>query len=131
MTGRRALETSRPTLLEPVIDRPVAQARQKVLTCEPRGQDQRALRVVLRDAGFTVLATSNLRAALDCAALRAPDAAIVELKLPDGDAIELCRRVRVWSTLPLIVLCGTATENDKVVALESGADDFVPKPFAP
>jgi len=107
------------------------QARQRVLTCDPSAQYQRALRVVLRDAGFAVLATSDLQEALDCAAVRAPDAAIVELKLPDGDAIEFCRRVRAWSALPVIVLCDAATENDKVVALEAGADDFVHKPFAP
>src|SRR5215831_17951599 len=106
-------------------------ARQRVLTCDPSAQYQRALDVVLRDAGFAVLATSDIQEALDCAAVRAPDAAIVELKLPDGDAIEPCRRVRAWSALPVIVVCDAATENDKVVALEAGADDFVHKPFAP
>jgi two-component system, OmpR family, KDP operon response regulator KdpE len=109
----------------------MAPARRNVLTCDPSGQDLRGLSVVLRGAGFGVVATSGFEEALDCAAVRAPDAAIVELTLPDGDGIDLCRRLRGWSTMPLIVVSRAATENEKVLAFEAGADDFLSKPFAP
>ena len=69
--------------------------------------------------------------ALDAAALQPPDAAIVDLILPDGDGVELTRRLRQWSAAPILVLSAVGDEQDKVRALDAGADDYVTKPFSP
>jgi two-component system, OmpR family, KDP operon response regulator KdpE len=63
--------------------------------------------------------------------VRPPDAAIVDLMLPDGSGIELCRRLREWTTMPILVLSAVGEEDAKVEALEAGADDYVTKPFGP
>ena len=63
--------------------------------------------------------------------MRPPDAAIVDLVLPDGDGIEVCRSLREWTQMPIIVLSAVGEEDDKVRALEAGADDYVVKPFGP
>jgi two-component system KDP operon response regulator KdpE len=103
--------------------------RRCVLICDAEPQTVRALRVVLRDAGFDVDATSSAEAVLDRAALRAHEAAITELVLPDGDGVEVCRRLREWSAMPLIVLSAIGDEEQKVRALQAGADDYLTKPF--
>jgi two-component system KDP operon response regulator KdpE len=87
--------------------------------CDAESQTLRALRVVLRGAGFEVDETRTGKAVLDRAALRAPDAAIVELVLPDGDGVQVCRRLREWSAMPLIVLSAIDEEDQKVRALEA------------
>jgi CheY-like chemotaxis protein len=69
-------------------------ARSRVLVCDRESQTVRGLQVVLRGAGFEVDATATGKQALDRAALRMPDAALIELLLPDGDAVGLCRRLR-------------------------------------
>ena len=69
--------------------------------------------------------------ALDAAAVRPPDAAILDLVLPDGDGVEVCRAIREWSEMPIIVLSAVGDEAEKVRALEAGADDYVTKPFGP
>jgi two-component system KDP operon response regulator KdpE len=69
--------------------------------------------------------------ALDVAAVSRPDAAIIDLVLPDGDGIELCRRLREWTDVPVIVLSAVGDEDAKVRALAAGADDYVTKPFGP
>jgi two-component system KDP operon response regulator KdpE len=58
-------------------------------------------------------------------------AAIVDLLLPDGDGVDVCRRLREWSDMPILVLSGMSDEDTKIRALEAGADDYVTKPFAP
>jgi two-component system, OmpR family, KDP operon response regulator KdpE len=73
--------------------------------------------------------TSTAQAALDHAGLRAPDAAIIELVLPDGDGVRVCRRLREWSATPLIVLSAIDDEEHKVRALDAGADGYLTKPF--
>lgn len=104
---------------------------ERVLVCDADGRTVRALRVVLRDAGFRVQAAASAEEALDAAALRPPAAAIVELALPDADGVELCRQLREWSAIALIVLSAIDEEHHKVRALNAGADDYVTKPFAP
>ena len=99
--------------------------------CDDEHQILRALRVILRDAGFEPLSASSAEEALDVAAVRQPDAAIVDLVLPDGDGVELCKRLREWSELPIIVLSAVGDEDAKVRALAAGADDYVTKPFSP
>jgi two-component system KDP operon response regulator KdpE len=101
----------------------------RVLVVDDELQILRALRVVLRDAGFEVVAAQSATEALDRAAVRPPRAAIVDLVLPDGDGIEVTRRLREWSEMPILVLSAVGEEEQKVRALEAGADDYVTKPF--
>ena len=101
----------------------------RVLVVDDELQILRALRVVLRDAGFEVVAAQSASEALDHAAVRPPQASIVDLVLPDGDGIDLTRRLREWSEMPILVLSAVGEEEQKVRALEAGADDYVTKPF--
>jgi two-component system, OmpR family, KDP operon response regulator KdpE len=104
---------------------------QRVLVCDDEMQIRRALRVVLRDAGFEVIETADAKEALDAVAVNPPDAAIIDLILPDGDGVEVCRSIREWSEMPILVLSAVGEEEQKVRALEAGADDYVTKPFGP
>jgi two-component system KDP operon response regulator KdpE len=106
-------------------------SKPKVLVCDDEQQILRALRVILRDAGYEALPASTGEEALDLSAVERPDAAIVDLVLPDIDGIEVCRRLREWTEIPLIVLSAVGDEDAKVRALAAGADDYVTKPFGP
>jgi two-component system, OmpR family, KDP operon response regulator KdpE len=103
----------------------------RVLVVDDERQILRALRVILRDADFEVVTAQSVKEALDAAALRAPDAAIVDLILPDGNGIDVCRSIREWSQMPILVLSAVGEEAEKIRALDAGADDYVTKPFAP
>ena len=103
----------------------------RVLVCDDEPQILRALRVILRDAGFDVVPTTTAEEALDAVAVKPPDAAILDLLLPDGDGIEVCRSIREWSDIPILVLSAVGEEAEKVRALDAGADDYVTKPFGP
>ena len=103
----------------------------RVLVCDDEQQILRALRVILRDAGFEALPASSAGEALDLAAVQRPDAAIIDLLLPDSDGVELCRRLREWSEIPVIVLSAVGEEDATVRARAAGADDYVTKPFGP
>jgi two-component system KDP operon response regulator KdpE len=105
--------------------------RPKVLVVDDERQILRALKVILRDAGYDVVEATTVEEALDRAAVRPPDAAIIDLVLPDGSGVDLCRRLREWSTMPILVLSAVGEEDAKVQALEAGADDYVTKPFGP
>ncbi len=105
--------------------------RPRILVCDDEQQILRALRVILRDAGYEALPASTGEEALDVAAVARPDAAILDLVLPDTDGIELCRRLREWTAMPVIVLSAVGDEDAKVRALAAGADDYVTKPFSP
>jgi two-component system KDP operon response regulator KdpE len=105
--------------------------RGRVLVCDDEPQILRALRVVLRDAGFEAMPASTAREALDIAAVHPPDAAIVDLLLPDGNGVDVTRSLREWTAVPIIVLSAVGEEEEKVRALEAGADDYVTKPFGP
>jgi two-component system, OmpR family, KDP operon response regulator KdpE len=106
-------------------------AGRRVLVCDDEVQILRALRVVLREAGFDVISAQTARDALDLVSVRPPDAAILDLVLPDGSGIDICREIRTWSTMPILVLSAVGEEDEKVRALEAGADDYVVKPFSP
>jgi two-component system, OmpR family, KDP operon response regulator KdpE len=101
-----------------------------VLVCDDEPQIVRAVRVILHEGGYDVSGAGTLAEALDLAARRSLDAAIVDLILPDGDGIELCTELRSWSTMPIIVLSALEEEEQKVLALQAGADDYLTKPFA-
>jgi two-component system, OmpR family, KDP operon response regulator KdpE len=102
---------------------------QRILVVDDEPQILRALRVVLRDAGFDVVPAETGTEALDRAAVRPPEAAIVDLMLPDLDGVEVTRRLREWSEMPILVLSAVGEEEQKVRALEAGADDYITKPF--
>ena len=103
----------------------------RVLAVDDELQILRALKLVLRGAGYEVTTAATMEEALDAAALSPTDAAIVDLLLPDGDGIELCRQLREWSSMPIIILSAIGEEGEKVRALRAGADDYVTKPFGP
>jgi two-component system KDP operon response regulator KdpE len=101
----------------------------RVLVVDDELQILRALRVILRDAGYEPVAAASVEEALDAAATRPLDAAIIDLVLPDGNGIDLCQQLREWSAMPILVLSAIGEEEQKVRALEAGADDYVTKPF--
>jgi two-component system KDP operon response regulator KdpE len=102
---------------------------QRVLVVDDEPQILRALRVVLREAGFEAVPAETGSQALDLAAVRPPEAAIVDLVLPDVSGIEVTRSLRAWSEMPILVLSAVGEEEQKVLALEAGADDYITKPF--
>jgi two-component system KDP operon response regulator KdpE len=101
----------------------------RVLVVDDERQILRAMRVILREAGFEVATAATVQEALDALAVRPPDAAIIDLILPDGNGVDICRSIREWSEMPIIVLSAVGDEAEKVRALEAGADDYVTKPF--
>ena len=103
----------------------------RILACDDELPILRALKVILRGEGYEVLTAANMEGALDVVALSPVDAAIVDLVLPDGDGIELCRRLREWSEMPIIVLSAVHEEEKKIRSLSVGADDYIAKPFSP
>lgn len=103
----------------------------RVLICDDEAQILRALRVILRDAGYEAVMAATGEEALDRASVRPPAAAILDLMLPDLDGVEVTKRLREWSEMPIIVLSAVGEEEAKVRALAAGADDYVTKPFGP
>jgi two-component system, OmpR family, KDP operon response regulator KdpE len=101
----------------------------RVLVVDDEPQIVRALKVVLREGGFEAVPAETGTEALDLAAVRPPDAAIVDLMLPDIDGIAVTRTLREWSEMPILVLSAVGEEEQKVRALEAGADDYITKPF--
>ncbi|HZV75255.1 MAG TPA: response regulator transcription factor [Conexibacter sp.] len=104
---------------------------ERILVCDDDPQIVRALRVILREAGYEVIPSETGEEALDRAAVRPPHAAILDLMLPGIDGVEVCRRLREWSEMPILVLSAVDEEAEKIRALKLGADDYVTKPFAP
>jgi two-component system KDP operon response regulator KdpE len=102
-----------------------------VLLCDGELQSIRALKVVLRGAGMSVCAMQTAEEALTRAALSVPDLAIIEMELVDSSGTEVCRRLREWSSMPLIVVSHVSDEDRIVDAFAAGADDYVTKPFSP
>lgn len=87
--------------------------------------------MILRDAGFEAVPAATGEEALDLAAVKPPEAAILDLMLPDLDGVEVTRRLREWTKMPILVLSAVGEEDRKVEALAAGADDYVTKPFGP
>jgi two-component system, OmpR family, KDP operon response regulator KdpE len=102
-----------------------------VLLCDSEPQSIRALKAVLRAAGVSVCAMRTAEEALTRAALHVPDVAIIELELVDASGTEVCRRLREWSSMPLIVVSRVSDEDRIVDAFTAGADDYITKPFGP
>jgi two-component system, OmpR family, KDP operon response regulator KdpE len=89
----------------------------------------RALRIGLGARGYDVVVAHSGEEGVTQVSLAVPDVVVLDLGLPDIDGIEVCRRVRQWSAVPIIVLSAAGTEDRKVAALDAGADDYVTKPF--
>lgn len=89
----------------------------------------RALRLALRAAHHDVITTTNGTDGLEQVTRVSPEVVILDLGLPDMDGMTVCRRIRAWSDVPIIVLSATSSEDRKVAALDEGADDYVTKPF--
>jgi two-component system KDP operon response regulator KdpE len=100
-----------------------------VVAVEDDPQIRRFLRTGLESHGFDVHEAETGAAGVAEAANRRPDLVILDLGLPDMDGVEVVRKIREWSALPVIVLSARATETDKVAALDAGADDYLTKPF--
>jgi two-component system, OmpR family, KDP operon response regulator KdpE len=101
----------------------------RVLVVDDEPQILRALRASLKGAGYDVETAETADGALTAAALSPPDAVILDLVLPDGRGTDVCRELRTWSNVPVIVLSVVGDESEKVAALDAGADDYVTKPF--
>jgi two-component system, OmpR family, KDP operon response regulator KdpE len=101
----------------------------KVLVVDDDPSLLKALRIGLTARGDEVLTAHTGTEAVNQVALAAPDLVILDLGLPDVDGLEVCRRVREFSNVPIVVLSAYGDERRKVEALDSGADDFVTKPF--
>jgi len=89
----------------------------------------RTLAIALGARGFEVATAQSGRDAVAQVALVQPDVMVLDLGLPDQDGVEVCRQVRQWSTVPIVVLSAADDEQRKVAALDLGADDYVTKPF--
>jgi two-component system, OmpR family, KDP operon response regulator KdpE len=100
----------------------------RVLVVDDEQQILRALRTSLRGAGYEVETAETAEGALAAAAMRPPEAVILDLVLPDGTGLDFCREFRTWSSAPVIVLSAVGEEREKVTALDAGADDYVTKP---
>ena len=102
----------------------------KVLVVDDERQISRALRTSLGANGYDVETSATGAEALELAATWVPDCLILDLGLPDLDGIEVIRRLRTWTDVPVIVLSVRDARSDKIRALDAGADDYVNKPFA-
>jgi two-component system, OmpR family, KDP operon response regulator KdpE len=100
-----------------------------VLVVDDEPQILRALTTNLRGAGYEVVRAATGEAALASAAARPPDAVVLDLVLPDLSGVEVCRELRSWSEVPIVILSAVGEEEQKVRALDAGADDYVTKPF--
>jgi two-component system KDP operon response regulator KdpE len=101
----------------------------RILVVDDEPQILRALETTLRGAGYEVETAVTGEAALAQAAVRPPDAVILDLVLPGKSGTDVCRELREWSNVPVLVLSAVGEEREKVVALDVGADDYVTKPF--
>jgi two-component system, OmpR family, KDP operon response regulator KdpE len=100
----------------------------RVLVVDDEPQILRAVRTSLRAAGYEVETAETAESALATAAMRPPEAVILDLVLPDGSGIDVTRELRTWSSAPVIVLSVVGDEAEKIAALDAGADDYITKP---
>src|SRR3984885_1733185 len=108
----------------------MTQAMYQVLVIEDEPEIRHVLRVLLESERFRFIeAATAARADIEARAHK-PDLLLVDLGLPDGDGLRVIRRVRSWSPVPIIVLSARTMEEQKIAALDAGADDFVTKPFS-
>lgn len=102
---------------------------QRILVVDDEAPIRRYLRAALSAQGFTVYRSALGEEALQAVLSHRPDMIILDLGLPDIDGIEVTRRLREWSQTPIIILSVREAEQDKIAALDAGADDYLTKPF--
>jgi two-component system KDP operon response regulator KdpE len=102
----------------------------RILVVDDEPQILRALQMKLRGAGYTVETAATAQEALMKAAMRPPEAIILDVLLPDGRGTDVCRELRTWTTSPILVLSAVGEEKEKIEALDAGADDYITKPFS-
>jgi two-component system KDP operon response regulator KdpE len=107
----------------------MTEPRPLVLVVEDEPQMRRFIRATLTSHGYRLLEATTSTEALRLASSDNPELLLLDLGLPDGDGIELTRRIREWSQVPVIVISARGREDDKVTALDAGADDYLTKPF--
>lgn len=100
-----------------------------ILVIDDEPQILRAMRTILTERGFKVTVANRAEGGLTLAATSEPDLVVLDLGLPDMDGVEVCRRLREWTQIPIIILSVRDNERDKVAALDMGADDYLTKPF--
>lgn len=108
----------------------MTQSMHQVLVIEDEPAIRNVVRVLLETEHYRVVEAENSARAEVEARTHKPDLLLVDLGLPDGDGIALIRRVRTWSPVPIIVLSARTMEDQKIAALDAGADDYVTKPFS-
>jgi two-component system KDP operon response regulator KdpE len=102
----------------------------KILVIDDEPQIRRAVRHALEEQGAEVVEAETARQAIDMAASTRPALVVLDLGLPDGSGLSVCREIRAWSNVPIIVLSARHSEREKVALLDAGADDYVTKPFS-
>jgi two-component system KDP operon response regulator KdpE len=107
----------------------MSEAGQRVLVVDDENSIRRYLRAALSAQGFTVYEAASGQEAINAVLADRPDIIILDLGLPDFDGTEVTRRLREWSQIPIIILSVREAENDKIAALDAGADDYLTKPF--
>jgi DNA-binding response OmpR family regulator len=104
---------------------------QRILIVDDERKIVQGLENYFRQAGYDTLAAYDGRQALDTARREQPDLVVLDLMLPEVDGIEVCRRLRQQSAVPIIMLTARVEETDMLIGLEVGADDYITKPFSP
>jgi len=112
------------------IDPQVPELQSSVLVIEDDPPLQKFLRLTLSNHNYRVIEAANGESGIRHAANDQPDLIILDLGLPDVDGIEVTRRIREWSAIPIIVVSARGKDQDKVAALDAGADDYLTKPFS-
>jgi two-component system KDP operon response regulator KdpE len=108
----------------------MSETGQRVLVVDDENAIRRYLRAALSAQGFSIFEAANGQEAINAVVSNHPDLIILDLGLPDFDGIEVTRRLREWSQTPIIILSVREAENDKISALDAGADDYLTKPFS-
>lgn len=104
--------------------------KELILLIEDESQMRRFLRITLQSQGYRLVEAETAQDGMTQAAMRNPDVILLDLGLPDLDGLEVTKRLREWSHTPIIVISAREQEQDKVRALDAGADDYLTKPFS-
>jgi len=107
----------------------MATLKPTILVIEDEPSLQKFLRVTLESQNYNVIEAARGEEGLRHASVAQPDLIILDLGLPDVDGIEVTRRLRAWTAIPIIIVSARGKEQDKVAALDAGADDYLTKPF--
>lgn len=107
----------------------VAEDRANILVVEDEPQIRAFVCAALAEDGYRIADAAKAAAALEQIAARRPSLVVLDLGLPDRDGVDLIRELRTWSALPVLVLSARSAEDEKIAALDAGADDYLTKPF--